>query len=381
MYVHIPFCTRRCDYCAFATWTDQGHLIGRYVAALRTELARGYRLGQLAPATTVYFGGGTPSLLPAAALASVLGEIDTLPGAEVSVECNPESTDERLLAELAEAGVTRISLGVQSTVSHVLRGLGRDEHPGAVERAVRAIGRVGFASYNMDLIYGGAGERDEDWIATLTTVLGYDPSPSHVSAYALSVEAGTPLARDQRRHPDDDVQARRYELADHLLTHAGLGWYEISNWARPGHECRHNLGYWNGSDYRGIGCAAHSHRDGRRSWNVVALERYLERVESGRDPTAGEEVLDATRRAEEALQLQLRTRAGVPAWALSASDRAVLDGTDPLVDEDDGRLVLTLRGRLLANEVACRLRAPAQPASGPTWDQRGIKGHENVTAC
>jgi putative oxygen-independent coproporphyrinogen III oxidase len=349
VYVHVPFCARRCDYCAFATWTDRDHLMGAYARACRREV----REAALPPATSVFFGGGTPSRLPAELLVAILDAIPRAPGAEVTVECNPETVSAPLLAAYRAAGVTRLSFGVQSMVPHVLASLGRDHDPAAVRRAVALAGEAGFAAFNVDLIYGGAGESPTDWRRTLEAVLALDPQPPHVSAYALTVEPGTPLAADPARHPHDDDQADKYLVADAILVEAGLACYEISNWARPGHECRHNLLYWRQGDYRGIGCAAHSHHQGRRWWNVRTPERYIAAIESGRSPVAAEEVLDPAARRLERLSLALRTRDGVPSGALEAAD---LEALGPLLERRGERLRLTPRGRLLANEVAVRLR-------------------------
>lgn len=354
VYVHVPFCRARCDYCAFATYTDRDHLMEGYAAACVTELGRAVADEGLPLATSVFFGGGTPSRLPADLLLSVLGSVPLAPGAEVTVECNPEDVDPGLLASYRSGGVTRISLGVQSTVPHVLSGLGRRHTPGAVAEAAAAVAAAGFASWSMDLIIGGAGETDADWERSLRDVLAMDPAPPHVSAYALTVEPGTPLAATPERHPDDDEQAGRYERAEELLVGAGYRWEEISNWAKPGHECRHNWLYWEQGDYRGIGSAAHSHRDGRRWWNVRTPDRYVREVAAGRSALAGEEVLTAEQRAFERLALGLRTRAGVPVESLPGAGKrgSELDG---LVEVVDGRAVLTVRGRLLANAVTAML--------------------------
>jgi oxygen-independent coproporphyrinogen-3 oxidase len=346
-YIHVPFCHRRCDYCAFATWTDRHHLIGEYLDAMRIEIGRAVAAGA-PPADSIFFGGGTPSLVPAAGLAAVLGAIPLRPGAEVTVECNPDDVTEELLATYAAAGVNRVSIGVQSMVPHVLAALGRTHDPDNVRRAVAAVRTVGLPTFNLDVIYGAAGETLADWRATLERILELEPP--HVSAYALTVEPGTPLAEDPARHPDDDVQADEYELADELLDAAGLANYEVSNWARPGHECRHNLLYWGQHDYLGIGCAAHSHHAGRRWWNVRTPERYVAAVREGRSTEAAGETLDAATRRAERLQLTLRTRDGVP---LDALDGDALPG---LVERTGERWVLTRRGRLLTNEVAVRLR-------------------------
>jgi len=346
VYVHVPFCASRCDYCAFATWTDRHHLAPRYVRAVVAEA----RAAGLASASSCFVGGGTPSQLPTELLAEILAAVPLAPGAEVTVECNPDDATAALLAGWRAAGVTRVSLGVQSLDPVVLAGLGRSHDPEAVERAVALVRAAGFTSWNLDLITGGAGEDDASWRRTLDGVVALDPP--HVSAYCLTVEPGTALAADPARHPDEDAQADRYLEADAVLGRAGLGWYEVSNWARPGHECRHNRLYWEQGDYRGLGCAAHSHQAGRRWWNVRTPERYCALVESGADPVAGEEVLDGPGRAREALQLALRTRRGVPAAALDRAD-SVLDG---LVEPAGNRLRLTPRGRLLATEVSRRLR-------------------------
>ena len=348
VYLHVPFCAARCDYCSFATWTDRHHLTEPYLAACRTDLER-HVAAAMPAATSVFVGGGTPSLVPAAALAAVLAGIPVAPGAEVTVECNPDTVTDELIDAYAAAGVNRISLGVQSTSAHVLAALGRTHDRANVERAVGCVRRGGMRSFNLDVIYGGAGESLEDWCRTLDDVLALDPP--HVSAYALTVEPGTPLALDPARHPDDDDQADKYLLADRTLTEAGYASYEVSNWARPGRECRHNLLYWAQGGYRGVGCAAHSHEQGRRWWNVRTPERYIAAIEDGRSPVAAEERLDEDAMRSEALQLSLRTRSGVPKEALPATDE--LEG---LVEERDDRLVLTPTGRLLANEVAVRLR-------------------------
>ena len=349
VYVHIPFCAKRCDYCAFATWTDRHHLHEQYVDACVAQLRR----DQQAPATSVFVGGGTPSLIDPELLASLLRAIDTAPGAEITVECNPDNVTVDALQVLVDAGVNRVSIGVQSTAPHVLEALGRVHDRDAVERAVDAVRTVGLPTFNLDVIYGAAGESVADWESTLRDITRL--SPPHVSAYGLTVEAGTPLAGQPHRHPDDDDQATKYTLAEEVLSATGLVNYEVSNWAAPGHECRHNFLYWRQGDYLGIGCAAHSHRAGRRWWNHRTPERYIDAVVNGQSPESGAEDLDEPTRAFEALELLLRTRDGVPRGALDLSDPA-LDG---LVTLHGDRLTLTVAGRLLANEVAVRLRPAA----------------------
>jgi oxygen-independent coproporphyrinogen-3 oxidase len=359
VYVHIPFCRFRCDYCAFATYTDRDHLMGAYAQACVSEIEQARSDGSLPPASSVFFGGGTPSRLPADLLVGILTAIPRRSGAEVTVECNPEDARPDRLAAYRDAGVTRLSLGVQSTVPHVLAGLGRHHGSDDVAGAARAVAAVGFDSWSMDLIIGGAGERDADWERSLRDITGLDSPPPHLSAYALTVEPGTPLATDPAPHPDDDAVADRYERADAMLADAGYRWEEISNWARPGHECRHNGLYWDQGEYRGIGSAAHSHRDGRRWWNVRTPDRYVAAVDAGRSPTAGEEVLTGEQREFERLALRLRTPAGVPLDALP--DHPDLDG---LVERAEGRAVLTVRGRLLANAVTARLATGGTDRAG-----------------
>ncbi|MBV9411857.1 MAG: radical SAM family heme chaperone HemW [Acidimicrobiia bacterium] len=344
VYVHVPFCARRCDYCAFATWTDREPLFNAYAGACRREVDG----ADLPPASSVFFGGGTPSLLPHHLLGSILAVISREGDAEVTVECNPDSVSTEAFAAYRAAGVTRLSFGAQSTAPHVLASLGRSHRPGDLEAAVGLARAAGFTNFNVDLIFGAVGESLEDWRRTLDDVLAL--GPAHVSAYALTVEPGTPLASDRARHPDDDDQAEKYAVADRALADAGLHNYEISNWARPGRECRHNLLYWRQGDYRGIGCAAHSHEAGRRWWNVRTPERYIAAIEAGRSPVVGSEELDEQTRAIERLQLSLRTSDGVPVSTVPNNP-----ALDPLLEREGGRARLTVAGRLLANEIAVRL--------------------------
>ena len=350
VYVHVPFCRERCDYCAFATYTDRDHLMGRYADACVTALHRLEAGGGLAPATSIFFGGGTPSRLAPDTLCRILAAIPRTADAEVTVECNPEDADDAHLGAYRAAGVNRVSFGLQSTNAHVLAGLGRRHVPDAPARIAAAVHAAGFDNWNLDLIFGGAGESEADWRSTLDAVLALSNPPPHLSAYALTVEPGTPLWRAADRHPDDDTLAQRYEIADEALSAAGYGWEEISNWARPGHRCRHNHLYWDQGNYVGIGSAAHSHRDGERWWNVRTPERYVDAVTAGRSPEAGREVLTTGQRAFEALSLSLRTPRGVP-W----EDLERVDELDGLLERRGDRAVLTVRGRLLANEVSTRI--------------------------
>jgi putative oxygen-independent coproporphyrinogen III oxidase len=280
----------------------------------------------------------------------VLAAVPRAPECEVTVECNPDTVTPALAATYAAGGVNRISLGVQSMVDHVLVALGRTHDPANVRWAVECVRDAGISTLNLDLIYGVTGESLDDWRRTLDEALALDPP--HVSAYALTVEPGTPLADDLTRHPDDDDQAEKYQVASAALEAAGLAWYEISNWARLGHECRHNQLYWTMGEYQAFGCAGHSHRGGRRFWNVRTPERYIAAVTMGESPEAAGEQLAPDERRLEALQLAVRTRGGVPASSLPVEELTDLVS----VDAAGSRAVLTVRGRLLANEVALRLR-------------------------
>lgn len=366
--MHVPFCAHRCDYCAFATWTDRTALADAYLDACAVQAAAD--LDGARP-TSVFVGGGTPSLVDGRRLGALIAGFDAAPGAEITVECNPDDVTHELVASYVDAGVNRISMGVQSMDPLVLRALGRTHEPANVRRAVDVVHDAGLA-FNVDLIYGAAGESITSWEATLDAALVLEPV--HVSAYALTVEAGTPLAKDRSRHPDDDDQAIKYGLANERLEAAGFEWYEISNWAKPGHRCAHNLTYWLGGDYAAVGCAAHGYRAGRRYWHVYTPERFIAAVTEGRSPVAGSEVLGEDAARIERLELLLRTGAGVPIDAFDTADvgggrtagvaGAGLEGlvqrverVDPVWEVGDGpRWLLTERGRLLESEVAFRLR-------------------------
>ncbi len=379
VYVHVPFCARRCDYCDFATWTDRAHLMERYVDACVSDLAHRIdgTFGDPPPvATSVFFGGGTPSLLPAELLVRILDAIPRAPDAEVSVECNPDTVDEAKLGVYRRAGVNRLSFGVQSLVPHVLVSLGRTHDRANVENAVSAARAVGFETFNLDLIYGAHGESLADWESTVSGILTLDPP--HVSAYGLTVEPGTPLDRRIRLHeidgPDDDDQADKYVLGDDLLVAAGLESYEISNWARRGHACRHNQLYWEQGEYLGIGCAAHGHTEGRRWWTHRTPERYIDTVERGDLPEAGNERLDDLRTREERLTLALRTSVGALLDDPRSPAVAALLSTyrdAGLVVLDDRRLTLTRSGRLLANEITASLMSAHASSPSPGGQSAG----------
>ncbi|MFB9909225.1 radical SAM family heme chaperone HemW [Allokutzneria oryzae] len=375
VYVHVPFCAARCGYCDFNTYTP-GELGSSaspesWLAGFKRELDLAARvLGSAPPVETVFVGGGTPSLLGVPGLTEVLGGIRSTfglaPGAEVTTESNPESTSPEFFAGLREAGYTRVSLGMQSAASHVLKILDRKHTAGRAVAAAREARSVGIEHVNLDLIYGTPGETDADLKSSLEAVLS--AGVDHVSAYALIVEEGTALARRISRGdlpaPDDDVLADRYEMIDDVLGGAGMRWYEVSNWALPGQdaECRHNLGYWLGGDWWGFGPGAHSHVGGVRWWNVKHPARYAGVLAEGDSPAAGRETLTPAESHEERVLLEIRLAKGLPVSALPATAvaearRAVTDGLLDATAYAGDRCVLTRRGRLLADALVHRLLA------------------------
>ncbi|MCI2240092.1 radical SAM family heme chaperone HemW [Paenibacillus sp. TRM 82003] len=366
VYLHVPFCAVRCGYCDFNTYTATelggGGSQAAYAGTAAAEVALAARvLGPAArPASTVFFGGGTPTLLPAADLAAMLGAVRERfglePGAEVTTEANPDSVTPEALAVLAAAGFTRVSFGVQSAVPHVLAVLDRTHDPRRVPDAVRWAREAGL-DVSLDLIYGTPGESADDLRRSLDEALACEPD--HVSAYALIVEEGTRLAARIRRGevpaPEDDDEAEKYEIVDDALGAAGFSWYEVSNWARKAeHACRHNLAYWRGGDWWGIGPGAHSHVGGVRWWNVKHPTAYAGRLGRGESPAHAREVLSGEDRRTEDVLLRSRLAEGFdPAWwgavAVAAVPGLLADGlVEPL---GDGRWALTRRGRLLADAV------------------------------
>ncbi|MCE0507625.1 radical SAM family heme chaperone HemW [Microbacterium sp. KKR3/1] len=368
-YLHIPFCTVRCGYCDFNTYTStelRGAKQEDYASTLISEIALARRVladaGALRPMDTVFFGGGTPTLLPAGDLARMLeaatGAFGLADGAEVTVEANPDTVTPAVARTLADAGVTRMSVGMQSAVPHVLAALDRTHRPENVRTAVAAAKDAGLA-VSVDLIYGAPGESLADWEASLDAALALEPD--HISAYALIIEDGTKLARQIRRGevptPDDDLQADMYELADARLGAGGFDWYEVSNFARtPERRSRHNLAYWRGSDWWGFGPGAHSHVAGLRWWNVKHPAAYAQRLAASESPAAGTERPDVESRTLERILLLSRIREGIAVDEVPAGNRSRVAGliADGLVDPAAairGRIQLTLRGRLLADAV------------------------------
>jgi putative oxygen-independent coproporphyrinogen III oxidase len=375
VYVHVPFCATRCGYCDFNTYTAaelEASLASptSWLAAVRRELELAATvMGTPPPANTVFIGGGTPSLLGAPVLTEVLTAIqDTLglaADAEITTESNPESTSPAFFEAIRGAGYTRVSLGMQSAASHVLKVLDRTHTPGRATAAAREAREAGFEHVNLDLIYGTPGEKDEDLARSLAAVL--EAGVDHVSAYALIVEEGTALARRIARGdlpaPDDDVLADRYEQVDKALSEAGLHWYEVSNWAtEPKAWCQHNLTYWNGADWWGVGPGAHSHVGGVRWWNVKHPARYAAVLAQGNSPAAARETLTDEDRHLERVMLQLRLADGLPLDVLSpeAQKEAHQAAAEDLLNKAalaglNGRCVLTPKGRLLADAVVRRL--------------------------
>jgi oxygen-independent coproporphyrinogen-3 oxidase len=366
IYLHVPFCTTRCGYCDFNTYTaaELGPGAGRtsYVDTAITELDLAVTvLGPGAPpVSTVFVGGGTPTLLPPAALGRLVEAVRERFGltgdAEVTTESNPESVSADDLARLRDAGFTRISFGMQSAVPHVLATLDRVHSPGRVAQAVVDARAAGFAQVSLDLIYGTPGESAADWSASLDAALA--AGPDHVSAYALIVEPGTRLAARVRRGelpmPDEDDLADKYLAAEARLTAAGHTAYEVSNWAvRPDARCRHNVAYWRGDHWWGVGPGAHSHVGGVRWWNVKHPSAYAERLGAKRSPAYARERLTAEERRTERVLLELRLADGLPLDVLTPTEaRRVPDlRARGLAEVADTRLTLTLRGRLLADGV------------------------------
>jgi len=410
VYVHVPFCARRCGYCDFNTYTAADLGGGASQAAFADLAIREMTLARAAllskpdagglvpalgaswaelqwaerPAQTVFLGGGTPTVLPAGDLVRLLQAVrdawGLAGGAEVTTEANPESVDRSYLEALASGGFTRVSFGMQSSSARVLAAMGRSHQPEQVAAAVGWAREAGLA-VSVDLIYGAPGESMADWAASLAAglALGVD----HISCYALTIEPGTPLGRalatGQVAGPSDEALADKYELADQLLDAAGLAWYEISNWAVPGAECRHNLGYWQGGEWWGIGPGAHSAIGPARFWNVAHPRDYAEALQAGRLPIDSGELVTGQAANLERIMLGLRLNDGLPLAALAGSgaghskdrgqDRAQRQGdcqgeipdevragigqlvADGLIDEVGDVIRLTRRGRLLADVV------------------------------
>lgn len=369
VYVHIPFCLHRCHYCDFNTYEGQDALHEPYVEALIRDIET--TPGEFTPATSVFFGGGTPTLLGAAHLAKILqavrDRVGIASGAEVTVECNPETVDERYLSEARAAGFGRVSIGVQSLRPGVLAGLGRQHSAERALAAIDAAARAGFSDINGDLIYGSPWETADDWRASLEGVLA--SGVNHISAYALTLEEGTPLhtlvATGRVPDVDPDVQAERHEVAESLLGAAGFWRYEVSNWSVIGRASRHNVLYWSGGNYLGFGAGAHGHIDGRRYWNIRLPRDFIAAADAGATTEAGSEVVPKEDRASEALMLGLRLRSGIHLASFQSrygsehlSEKAAV--LDELVERGfltrgDGWLAVAPGSTMIANDIISRL--------------------------
>ena len=369
VYVHVPFCSVRCGYCDFNTYTadelGEGATRGSYaVAAIHEIELAAKELVSAGPVETVFFGGGTPTQLPSDDLVRILAAIRDRfgfsRGVEVTTEANPDSVTPDSLAALREGGFTRISYGVQSAVPHVLATLDRTHDPAGVPQAVRWARDAGFEQLSVDLIYGTPGESMADWRTSVEQAIALEPD--HVSAYALIVEPGTAFARKVKRGevvmPDDDETADKYLLADEMLSAAGLEWYELSNWARgEAAQCRHNLLYWRSDNWLGVGPGAHSHIGGERWWNVKHPAAYAQRLAAGESPRHDGESIDAATAQFERIMLETRLRSGLRLDALSTTSRAAVADlvARGLADVSGDHMVLTQSGRLLADAVVREL--------------------------
>jgi putative oxygen-independent coproporphyrinogen III oxidase len=370
-YIHIPYCVRRCGYCDFNTYTpaelqvseDLTKISNNHIDLLIAEADQARAsVKTTAPIPTIFFGGGTPTLMEPSDLKRVLRHLEDkfgfTPDIEITIEANPDTVSKEKLAALREIGINRISFGVQSGVDHVLKVLDRTHNPANVSKATNWAKEVGFDEISVDLIYGAPGESIEDWQTTIRTAL--ELPITHISAYALIVEAGTKLAGQVKRGeiviPEDDQTADKYLIADESFTKAGFTWYELSNWAKPGSECRHNIAYWVGANWWGLGPGAHSHVDGVRFWNVKHPAAYQERLTTGAEPIQEREILTGEQMASERLMLEIRLKSGIAKSSLAAEQIDALESfrIGGALDLDmwaAQRVALTQSGRLIADRI------------------------------
>ena len=366
-YVHIPYCIKRCGYCDFNTYTPSELQDGAtleivsadYIDAVVQEL----KSAPKDPVSTIFFGGGTPSLLPAKDLGRVISAIrehnGLREGAEITLEANPDSVTPEKLADYISAGFNRISFGAQSFVPHVLATLDRTHNPDNVKKAVDAARAAGFLSISVDLIYGTPGESLDDWRISVESALALDID--HISAYALIVETGTKLAAQIKRGdiamPDDDAMADMYLLVDSLSEANGMSWYELSNWSKPGHECKHNVAYWHNANWWGLGPGAHSHMNGKRFWNVKHPSAYKTRVFAGETPIHESEVLTAEQIQDEKIMLSIRMREGISFDELAPHhlERLAIYKENGYVSLHGDSVTLTPVGRLIADRIVREL--------------------------
>jgi oxygen-independent coproporphyrinogen-3 oxidase len=372
-YIHIPYCAKRCGYCDFNTYTpaelqgpDLATVSQNYIDAALREIELAHSTVGEAQVPSIFFGGGTPSLMPASELARVIARIDerfeVLDDAEITLEVNPDSVTPEFLSTMRESGATRISMGMQSAVPHVLEALDRTHKPENVVSAVNAAVRAGFENISVDLIYGAPGESIADWKTSVSAAM--ELPINHISAYALIVERGTKLAaqiaRGELTLPDDDETAEKYLIADDAFESAGFSWYELSNWSKPGGECRHNIAYWDGSHWWGVGPGAHSYIDKKRRWNVKHPSTYQQKIFKNESPELSSEVLTGENLADEFVMLQIRRREGIQLSALTdlQINRAELFlGSGHLEEKSwsEKKLVLSKNGRLIADRIVREL--------------------------
>ena len=372
-YIHIPYCAKRCGYCDFNTYTpselksgDLDSLSSSYIDSAIKEIEMAAQVVGSATIPTIFFGGGTPSLLPAAQLARVIeairGRFTLDKDIEITLEANPDSLTQEFLDEIKSAGATRISMGMQSAVGSVLKVLDRTHNPESVGRAVSMVRAAGFEHVSVDLIYGSPGETIDDWRRSLEYALALDID--HISAYALIVEKGTKLAaqinRGELTMPPDDQSADKYLLADQLFEAAGFNWYELSNWSKPGGQCRHNIAYWDGSFWWGVGAGAHSYLNGKRWWNVKHPSSYQEKILQGQSPELSHEILTPENLSDEFIMLQIRRREGILHNHLSSvqiakAEEFLSSGFLDSASWQDMRLVLSRDGRLIADKIVREL--------------------------
>lgn len=373
-YVHIPYCVKRCGYCDFNTYTPSELRVGGtletvsgdYIDAVLREVDIAHSKEPEASVPTIFFGGGTPSLLPARDLGRVISAIkekwNVAANAEITLEANPDSVDAAKLRELRDAGFNRISFGMQSAVPHVLKVLDRTHNPANIAKVVAAARDVGFESISLDLIYGTPGESLEDFRTSVETALAL--GVDHISAYALIVESGTKLAAQIKRGelamPNDDLMADMYLLVDELCERAGLSWYELSNWSKPNHEARHNIAYWRNANWWGLGPGAHSHLDGLRWWNMKHPTAYKNALFAGQSPLQESEELSDQQKSDESIMLSIRMRGGIslsdlsPAQTERVAEYRDSGHLDPIMWEK-GTLQLTPNGRLIADRIVREL--------------------------
>ena len=364
LYIHIPFCARRCGYCDFNTYTiaelgGDESIEKRYVDALIKEITLARSIVGDQQVTTIFFGGGTPTLLPPSEIARILDAVQRQfrlsDDVEITTEANPDSVNAGSLRELRTAGINRISFGVQSTTPHVLKTLDRTHNPAQVPIVVQAARDAGFTHISVDLIYGTPGETVVEWEESVRSLLTLPID--HISAYSLIVEEGTKLGAQVRRGvlamPDEDLNADKYIVADDLFTAAGFAWYEVSNWAKPGGACKHNEMYWKNNDWWGLGAGAHSHIDGVRWWNKKLPAAYIKELQDGSSPALAREILTDEERSFEELMLGIRTREGLPLSVVAhgAAAAALADGNLDVEQYEMGRVVLTRSGRLIADAL------------------------------